>query len=48
MKKYTSPKAELLKLATEDIMSPASGGVNVGGTGDAGGELDWGDLFPGT
>ena len=46
MKKYTSPKAELLKLATEDIMNPDSGSLNVGsGAGDGGGELDWGDLF---
>lgn len=46
MKKYSSPKAELLKLSSEDIMTVSSG-VDLEGTGEAGGELDFGDLLGG-
>ena len=46
MKQYSSPVAELLKLATEDIMS-LSPGLSSGETGGSGGEMDFGDFTGG-
>ena len=46
MKKYSTPKVELLKLSPQDIMT-TSPGLDVDGSGGEGGELDFGDLLGG-